>query len=211
MEELNLAELLKNTPKGTELYSPICGECKLIEALNIDSVTAIKVQTENGNVWSFAKNGHYSKEGGECLLFPSKNNRNWSTFKIEDNSLKVGDHIMREKTGEIFILTQIKQSEEGFWVEKINCSQDSYSIYVSVDEFGKYKKVEKFRPEWLKPFDRVLVRSGKATWEAALFSHLSNLGSATTNGFNYSYCIPYNEETKHLVRTSDEEPEFYKI
>ena len=29
MEKINIAELLKDCPKGMELYSPLCGECKL--------------------------------------------------------------------------------------------------------------------------------------------------------------------------------------
>ena len=49
-------------------------------------------------------------------------------------------------------------------------------------------------------------------WEAQLFSHIikddTDFPYVCTNDSN-RYCIPYNEETKHLVGTNDEAPEFY--
>ena len=78
-------------------------------------------------------------------------------------------------------------------------------------------KKPKFDPKTLKPFDRVLVRLTKdGVWNATFFSHYDkevNWGCypcVTTSCKSYSKCIPYNDETKHLLGTSDEAPEFYR-
>lgn len=70
----------------------------------------------------------------------------------------------------------------------------------------------KFDPKTLKPFDRVLARLNKqGIWCCELFSFIED----DTNlikccGAYYQYCIPYNDDTKHLVGTTDEAPEFYR-
>lgn len=72
-----------------------------------------------------------------------------------------------------------------------------------------YKK-EKFDPKTLKPFDKVIGVSSK--WECDLFSHIveSTTYPCRCIGDYYKLCIPYNDETKHLVGTTDEAPEYYR-
>lgn len=68
------------------------------------------------------------------------------------------------------------------------------------------KKVE------LKPFDKVLCRNSKDdTWEADFFARLTRKEIDYTQSGKYlcvgdlwMYCIPYNEETAHLLGTTDE-------
>ena len=58
-----------------------------------------------------------------------------------------------------------------------------------------------------KPFDKVLGRNEKDdVWEAELFSHYKEESQYPFHciGFSRKYCIPYNEETKHLLGTTDE-------
>ena len=77
-------------------------------------------------------------------------------------------------------------------------------------------KKERFNPKTLKVFDRVLVRFDCGAWSATLFSHLIDSKFANKKydiiccGSVFGYCIPYNDDTKHLVGTRDEAPEFYK-
>ena len=56
-----------------------------------------------------------------------------------------------------------------------------------------------------KPFDKVIVRDFEnQTWRASVFSHYDKESSRYyTTGSYWKYCIPYNEETKHLVGTTD--------
>lgn len=75
-------------------------------------------------------------------------------------------------------------------------------------------KVERFDPNTLHPFDKVIVRNGSYDiWRANFFGYRNNknpLGQFDCFGFIWSLCIPYNEETKHLVGTTDDCPEYYK-
>ena len=81
MEEIDLAKILKDCPIGTKLYSPICGECCLMSVGPRNEPFPISVETVTG-IFSFADDGRlYYEENGECLLFPSKNQRDWSKFE----------------------------------------------------------------------------------------------------------------------------------
>ena len=73
-------------------------------------------------------------------------------------------------------------------------------------------KNEKFDPKTLKPFDKVLVREEREVWDCELFSYINENHPCpyVTISSYFKYCIPYNDETKHLVGTTDEAPEFYK-
>ena len=73
-----------------------------------------------------------------------------------------------------------------------------------------YKK-DKFDPKTLKPFDKVLIwHCASECWSCEVFSHLT--GKYTCNCIYgcYTRCMPYNDETKHLVGTTDEAPEYYR-
>ena len=76
-----------------------------------------------------------------------------------------------------------------------------------------YKK-EKFDPKTLKAFDRVLVRHEcYHRWRCEFYSYiLDDNGDYPYVAISGAYkrCIPYNEETKHLVGTKDEAPEYYR-
>lgn len=155
-ENLNLVEILKDCPEGTKLYSPIYGDVELVKVHN-DGIYPIQVKLRNYTLYSFAKDGRvFAEYNGECMLFPSKDQRDWSKFEI---------------------------------------------------------KKPKFDPKTLQPFDRVLVRDKDCeNWNCGFFSHkdASCAYHYRCIGTPYIYCIPYNEDTKHLVGTSEEAPEFYR-
>ena len=75
-------------------------------------------------------------------------------------------------------------------------------------------KKEKFDPKTLKPFDEVVVRNIESnTWRIEYFSHINERRKPYQfycSGDNFAYCIPYNDDTKHLVGTKDEAPEYYR-
>ena len=70
------------------------------------------------------------------------------------------------------------------------------------------KEVVDLKPKYeFKPFDKVLGRNEKGdVWEAELFSHYREKSQYPfcCIGFNRKYCIPYNEETAHLLGTTDD-------
>ena len=162
-ENLDLTKILEGCPVGTMFYSSIYGEVSFV-GINISCWYPIELASYKRNQCSaahifYAKNGNYDfSYDGECTLFPSKDQRDWSKF-------------------------------ERFWDKP---------------------KVERFDPKTLQPFDKVLIRNvDNGFWNAAFFSYIAGqwvncVGSGTAE------CIPYNEETKHLVGTKEDCPEFYK-
>ena len=91
-KNLNLYEILKNVPKGTKLYSPLFGEVEF-DGFNItDKLVLISDIKDcqygfyfDGKFW-----GYYSD--AECLLFPSKDQRDWSKFEAPKQNVKVTLH-----------------------------------------------------------------------------------------------------------------------
>lgn len=54
-----------------------------------------------------------------------------------------------------------------------------------------------------KPFDKVLVRdTNESIWKAGIYSHYEEKSDVyVCVGSHYTQCIPYNEETQHLIGT----------
>ena len=157
-QNLNLCEILKDCPKGTEFWSDNYGEVKFIE-INPSFEEPIVTRRTDGYIASYTKEGWHSIcFPANCLLWPSRDCRDWAKFTAP-------------------------------WLKK-----------------------ERFDPKTFKAFDRVLAMNS-STWHCATFSHLRNTKSEFVydcGGIYFRYCIPYNDDTKHLVGTADEAPEFYK-
>ena len=72
----------------------------------------------------------------------------------------------------------------------------------------------KFDTATLKPFDKVLARNTNSQcWKPQVFIYIRKYKEDypyLCNNDSYKYCIPYNEETKHLVGTTKEAPEYYR-
>lgn len=95
---LDLVEILKNCPKGTKLYSTVRGE---VEFDHIDSDKDYPIYTTNKDSLAlFTGDGKYYIEyDGECVLFPSKDQRDWSKFKapvkkFDYNTLQPFDKVL---------------------------------------------------------------------------------------------------------------------
>ena len=165
-ENIDLTNILKDCPKGFKLYSLLHGEVSFrgIDETGDYPITydypIIGCMGESTSAFYLTRNGSYSSDyNGGCILFPSKEQRDWSEFTAP-------------------------------W----------------------YKK-ERFNPETLKPFDRVLVRDRSTEkWLCNFFSYISDYMDfpyvAISTGYNF--CIPYNDDTKHLVGTTEEAPEYYR-
>ena len=86
-ENLNLIEILKYVPNGTKLWSPICGDCYFngIREGSCTPIACMAMSIEGiFHTVCFTKEGRRNPEfaNGVCVLFPSKENRDWSTFKV---------------------------------------------------------------------------------------------------------------------------------
>ena len=155
-ENIDLTKILKDCPSGTKLYTPIWGEVTFVEVF--DSLYPIRIYDKYDNRIYLSKYGHYliHEQDSECILFPSKEQRDWSKFTAP-------------------------------W----------------------YKK-ERFDHKTLKPFDKVLVRDNiNNPWVCDHFSYINHANICITTA-RCKHCIPYNNDTKHLVGTTEEAPEYYR-
>lgn len=162
---INVAEILKQVPVGTKLWSNIFGD---VEFNYIDGLTPhypISVLDSYKCERKFSEHGYFynMQKNGECTLWPSKDHRAW-----DDEALRI------------------------LGIEK-------------------EKKTE--TPFNLQPFDKVLVRdSCDEKWRADFFLQIDGNMKYPyiCFGCRWRYCIPYNDETKHLLGTNQEPPEKYK-
>lgn len=84
---MNIVEILKDCPKGTKLYSPAYGEVYFSYISDVYSIVVNIYNHSNNRPYnvSFCQDGKLNANfDGECMLFPSKENRDWSTFKVTE-------------------------------------------------------------------------------------------------------------------------------
>lgn len=84
---MNIAEILKYCPKGTKLYSLVHGEVTLEEVKSAVKYP-IKVALNDKLSTYYTKDGLFFIECGDCVLFPSKEQRDWNKFRLP---IKRGD------------------------------------------------------------------------------------------------------------------------
>ena len=94
-QELNIADILKDKPKGIKLWSPALGQCELYDVMSILAFS-IEVELSNGSRYYLLKDTRIYKDG-EPMLFPSKEMRDWKKF-----AWKKGD-VLSKGTGDLCI------------------------------------------------------------------------------------------------------------
>jgi hypothetical protein len=232
---MDLTKILK---VGDVVYTPLFGDVA-ITSINRSKKYSITAYAKGFGYASFTSDVKPYESTPECLLFPSKDNRDWSSiFKFKN-----GDVIVSE-CGNIAIFSHVGTIGDrhdvvfyhcllppiGSLKVKIdcgvgrlgNCSLASdhqkerifkalkANSYKWNDETGTIEKIVSF-----KPFDKVLVRDDAGYdqdhWCCDFFSHIDDNDCFVTSGGEWSECIPYNKETQHLVGTNQDCPDKYKI
>lgn len=92
-EKINIAKILKDKPRGTKLYSSACGKCKLEEVDDKSfkiSFYNSKFGFMNGGEGYLDKNGKLYDDG-ECVVFPSKEMRDWEKFSWKKGDVLISD------------------------------------------------------------------------------------------------------------------------
>lgn len=129
---MNIAEILKYCPKYTKLYSPTWGNVKLIE---VTSTKVIKIKVCNYTE-ELTSEGCYSVKG-ECILFPSKDQRDWSKFRLP---VKRGDIMMSDNKA--FIISD----------EYADAFNNAFHKYIcGIDTTGTFK-VSQLDTYWTSKF-----------------------------------------------------------
>lgn len=89
---MNIAEILKDKPKGTKLYSIPWGKCILEEVDTSLQLFPITVHDCFGGLQKrYTKKGTFLPSLDECLLFPSKKMRNWYKFAWKKGAILVSN------------------------------------------------------------------------------------------------------------------------
>lgn len=91
--KINITTILKNKPKGTKLYSTVHGKCTLEaitdEIFKINFCTSKFGLTQSGECTLIKFGNMY--DGGECIIFPSKEMRDWSKFQWEKGDILISN------------------------------------------------------------------------------------------------------------------------
>lgn len=198
--KINIAEILRDMPKDTKLYSPVLGEVKFKEVVS-DDIYPIKVLSKVpfSPFGSFTENGFFYDdiEDTEVMLLPSCEMRDWSKF------FKHGD-VVRNPHNEMIAVfdgwanddytefnTTINYYKDHTFGEEEVCDTECFvkandeqkTLFIAAAEKhygGKYnpetlqvEPVKVVEPKYLfKPFDKVLVRDDEDdVWKADYFSH----------------------------------------
>ena len=104
-------------------------------------------------------------------------------------------------------------TENGRWSTGIESDHDLF--FLEQEYTFASENNEKFDPKTFKPFDRVLIFNAEdMNWQCSLFSHYNEKDNpfhfVCIDSFCYQYCIPYNDDTKYLIGTTKEVPEYYR-
>lgn len=116
---MNITKILECCPNDTELYSPVYGKVTLEEIINSEQYP-IKVITNDGYIRSYTKEGKLfdNRPDGECMLFPSKEQRDWSKFVVPNkHQFKPFDKVL------------VRNGDSDIW----DCN-----IFNRIDEDGEY-------------------------------------------------------------------------
>ena len=221
---INLLNILKHCPEGTKLYSPIYGEVTFTRISIINTILC-KATKSNGEITSvdFNRFGRLSGEfsNSECVLFPSKDQRDWDKFRIP---AKKGDIMMFDDKSAVFMIDAMTDDYVTIiaYVDKystfrtggqmllnyIPASKDMKKKFFDAMDKAGYtwdgETLRKKQKSQFKPFDKVLVRDSELEkWECTFYSHFDSKGRynhITVSGM-YIMCIPF-EGNEHLVGTT---------
>lgn len=236
-KDINVADILKDKPANTRLYSPLFGYVYLSRLSN--NIVEVSHHGEPSQFYNNARYFNYHES--EPLLFPSKEMRDWSKFAWNkgdvlscgvDNLCIFEKWANKEYTEFYAKFVTPNYSGNTFKTEKWSKETNEAVIkqYISnIEEFkgGKLNlstlEIEK-HPEFkdgdaekkqlvdlpkkceFKAFDRVLVRDIiDNMWVPDIYRFYQE-GDYPYHccSNDYKYCIPYNEDTKHLLGTTDE-------
>lgn len=128
-KDINIYEILKGVEYGTELYTPMCGNV-VFTCLPSNNET-IRTEKDLG-IYRFDKNGRWM-EGGEVMLFPSNEMRDWSKFFKKGDVL---EYAGKDTQGTcIFVKYEddTKMKFVGVYLKEKECIYTSHGTFRTVD------------------------------------------------------------------------------
>ena len=166
-DNIDLTKILKDCPKGWKLYSPILGEVDFLKIRN-DLYAIVTIQ--DFHTTSFTKEGfYYADVDGECILFPSKDQRDWSKFTAPWYKKEIDTiECLEEQSKEEYVLKSSKDKDiRKFmqYIEKqakaydLNLPNRSYDIYAFAKDLLTWldKKGEQEEPQVYETEDGEII------------------------------------------------------
>lgn len=131
---MNIAEILKHCPKGTKLYSLVDGEVYLQNICNSGQYR-IEVSVNDRTSTYFTEDGKLfaNRPNGECVLFPSKEQRDWSKFNM---NTKVNDdeEVIKSRYDNLIADKEAQLTELQNEIEKLRLDMLGNILYASLEE-----------------------------------------------------------------------------
>ena len=139
-KELNIAEILKDKPKGIKLWSPAFGQCKLCDVALTFSLP-IDVEVSNGTHYYLLEDTRIYKDG-KPMLFPSEEMRDWEKF-----AWKKGDVIVNNINDISCVFDGWRDNEYETFTAKFIYSSKTWcdaSWFYTTNNFAKSSDSEAF-------------------------------------------------------------------
>ena len=109
-ENLDLTKILEGCPIGTEFYSSAFGNLTFVKITLFNTITMMTTRCQH----SYAKDGRLYYGVGECTLFPSKDQRDWSKFERFWAKPKIEK--FDPKTFQPFDKVLVRDESDGVWI-----------------------------------------------------------------------------------------------
>lgn len=201
--KINIAEILRDMPKGTKLYSPLFGKCEYIAI--VGDKRPINIRTSNTTDMQYEALTEYGCyfsdfEDTDTVLFPSAKMRCWGKFfkrgdVLIDSDLEkavvfdgwANDDYTEFNTtinhykisdawgkGDICCTLLFRKATDEERAEFIAASEKHYGGKYNLETL-QVEPIKVAEPKCsFKPFDKVLVRYGNGIWGATFFSRCDN-------------------------------------
>lgn len=235
---MNILEKLKNVPEGTKLYSPMFKDPLEFVKINNGTWFPIAARTVVGELATFNEEGHFAGNTApqNCMIFPTPE-MTWEGWEYtpkfkkgdivtSECTISIVDHIEDLGSQKDVIYYQVCVDGLGRLKFGVDCgvgtvktnqlatNGEKARILKMLSDAGyEFDGVNvEFKKHEFTPFEKVLVRDHvNERWKCEFFSHLweNTTFKFRCSGSHYEQCIPYNNETAHLVGTTDMPPKKY--
>lgn len=137
---INVLEVLESKPNGTKLWCVLFGKC-FLDGIDINNIRPIRIGIENGDTFKLTANAKLGGKyiDGDCLLYPSKEMRDWSRFAWKKGDILIssdgGTEVIFDKwyddTYTSFYCKHYLNSEDEtkfVYYEEFICTTERYAI-----------------------------------------------------------------------------------
>ena len=173
-------------------------ERKLGGILNLETLEIEKAQPE-------------FKDGDVIIIMPHIGDKLIYLFKAEDDEKYYGHAFL---DGNIAIVNEDSYCPKDFCTARPATDEEKQELFSDLEKKNKRwnpdtKQIEDLPKKYeLKPMDWCLMKDSTKYWELCQFAYTKKVHGTTiysaVGGLIYYKCIPYNDQTKHLLGTTDE-------